>query len=208
MSAAPRTLAQAPTRPADYEALVAAREAAAGRMGRTGMWLAVIAETVFFAGLLFVVVAVRRTSTAWPPPDSPALDVPLLLGSSAALLASGVSMALALRAIRRGSRVGMGLLALLTTALGGFFVAGQWLQFQHIGGWQTGEGKFSILFNILSGFHALHAGIGMLLLLVLLLRALLGQFDAERHTFVAATTTWWAFVCLIWLPILAAVAVG
>jgi cytochrome c oxidase subunit 3 len=194
--------------PADFESLLATRAAAAGRMGRTGMVLAVIAETVFFAGLLFVTVAVRRTSTAWPPPGSPTLDGTLLLATSALLLGSGLTMVLGLRAIRRGSRAGLSIFVLLTALLGALFVAGQWAQFKHIGGWQTGEGQFTVLFNILSGFHALHAGIGLVLLAVLLVRTMLGQFDAERHVFVSTATTWWTFVCLIWLPILATVALG
>ncbi len=193
-------------RGSDYDSLLARRLAMAGRNGRTGMVLAVVAETVFFVSLIFLTLSVRRTATMWPPAGSPTLDVALLWRTSAALLLSMGTMGLAIRMIRRDRRIAMTGYVLLSSVLGALFVWGQWAQFQHIGGWQTGEGSFSVLFNIISGFHALHVSIGLGLMLVLMFRATLGQFDAERHVFVSVTATWWTFVCAIWLPLLAVVA--
>lgn len=195
----------------DVVELAAIQEARSARNGVYGMLMLVGAEVVFFVGLLWVAVWVRRSAPVWPPADAPALDWPLLLGNTAALLVSGGTMLAAQRAIRHGRRRAMIGWTTATLALGLAFMTGQWREFQHIGGWQA-DGSlgvtFRTLFNVLTGFHAAHVVVGALLLATVLLRALRGQFSAQRHVFVTAAALYWYLVAAVWLALLAALVVA
>lgn len=195
----------------DAVELAARQQARNGRNGVYGMLLLVGAEVVFFVGLIWVVLWVRRAAPVWPPADAPALDWPLLLANTAALLVSGGTMLLAQRAIRHGRRRAMLGWATATLALALAFVTGQWLEFQHIGGWQA-DGElgvtFRTLFNVLTGFHAAHVVVGAMLLATVLLRGLRGHFDAQRHVFVTAAALYWYLVAAVWLVLLAALVVA
>jgi len=191
-------------------ALAARQQARAGRNGVYGMVLLVGAEVVFFLGLVWVTLWVRRSAPVWPPVDAPALDWPLLMANTAALLASGGTMLAAQRAIQRGRRRPMAGWTAVTLVLAGLFMAGQWREFVHIGGWQadgTVGATFLTLFNVLTGFHAAHVAAGALLLCLVLFRAARGHFDAHNHVFVTAAALFWYLVAAVWLVLLAALVV-
>jgi heme/copper-type cytochrome/quinol oxidase subunit 3 len=87
--------------------------------------------------------------------------------------------------------------------LGGAFLAGQWLEFQRLGGWRPADGVYNMLFGTLAGLHGLHVVGGLALLAVVLYRAQCGQFSARRHLAVTAATYYWYFVVVVWLAMLA-----
>lgn len=191
----------------DVVELAALQRARAGRNGYYGMVLLVGAEVVFFIGLIWVAIAVRRSAPVWPPADAPTLDLPLLAGNTAALLASAGTMLAAQRATRAGRGRAMQAWTLATVALAATFMAGQWLEFQHIGGWRTDGARgvsFLTLFNVLTGFHAAHVAAGALLLVTVLVRALRGTLDAPRYAFVDGAALFWYLVAAVWLVLLAA----
>lgn len=187
----------------EYAELVEARRALAGANARLGLIFFLVAETVFFVGLIFVTLSVRRGSLAWPPAGAAAPDVGAVLFNTGVLLASGLTMLAGARAMKAGRRRAMATLTVATAALGSYFLWGQWREFQAMGGWQTGEGLYTTLFNVLSGFHGLHVVIGLLLICVVLVRTALGQFSPERHDFVRGAVWFWYLVSTVWLALLA-----
>jgi cytochrome c oxidase subunit 3 len=162
------------------------------------------AEAMFFLGLIFVVLEVRRTSVAWPPLDAPPLDWRLALANTAVLCVSAGTIRAARRAIGGDDRPALVRWLAATLALGVVFVAGQGLEFQRLGGWRPGEGLYRSLFDTLVGLHAAHVLAGIALLAVVLARARVGQFSATRHVAVRAAELYWYFVALAWLALLAA----
>src|SRR5918996_2772124 len=70
-------------------------------------WLAVLmflgAEAMFFAGLIGAYIVFRVGSSVWPPPFQPRLPVGVTGVNTLILLASAVTMDMALRAVRNGA---------------------------------------------------------------------------------------------------------
>ncbi len=104
----------------------------------------------------------------------------------------------AIVAIRRGSRSGL-MAGLIATMLLG-------ITFLVITGWEWAivpfrpwSHAYGSIFYTLTGFHALHVLIGILIMFVLLLRARRRRFSAERHLAVEVGGLYWHFVDLVWL---------
>jgi len=166
------------------------------------------AEAMFFLGLVFVALSLRRQSGAWPPAGSPPADLGLLALNTAVLLASGVTMLAARRAVARADGGGLVRWLAVTVTLGAAFLAGQVAAFARLGGWRPAEGMYRTLFDVVSGLHGLHVLAGLVLLGVVLGRARLGQFSGGRHVAVVAAAWYWTFVAAVWLVLLAALVLG
>lgn len=167
------------------------------------MRLAIIAEAMFFAGLVASAWQIRRQATTWPPPGVPLPDRTLLIANTTALLISAGTVWAALRSLGRG-HVRAGLVWLgVTIGLGVAFLVGQWREFVHMGGWLAGEDMFTPLFNILSGFHGLHVVAGLVLLGIALSQGLSGRFDAGSHLWARVSAWFWWLVAAVWLVLLA-----
>lgn len=188
----------------EYADLVQARRAMDGANVRLGLVFFLIAEAVFFVGLIFVALSVRRDALAWPPPGATAPDVAALLVNTGVILISGLTMLAGARAMRAGRVRRLGAWTAVTAALGVAFLSGQWTEFQAMGGWRTGDGLYNTLFNVVSALHGAHVILGLLLLGVVLFRAGLGSLSDERHDFVRGAAWFWYLVSTVWLALLAA----
>ena len=51
----------------------------------------------------------------------------------------------------------------------------------------------------MTGFHGAHVLGGLVLLLLILYRASMGQFSPQHHVGVAAVTLYWHFVDVVWI---------
>jgi cytochrome c oxidase subunit 3 len=60
------------------------------------------------------------------------------------------------------------------------------------------------VFFALMGFHALHLLAGMVILVICLIRAGLGDFTPSRHEAVTLGAWFWTFVVVVWLVLFAA----
>lgn len=204
----PGPLGHLPRRPTpppgvDTAAMAEAYAAARAGNGRLAMRLAIAAEALFFAGLVASTWQIRRVATVWPPAGAPLPDPVLLAANTAALLASAVTVWLGVRAIAADRvRAGLAWLA-ATAALGGAFLVGQWREFVHMGGWQSGTDLFAPLFNILSGFHGAHVVAGLVLLAITLARGLGGGLSSDAHLVARLSMWFWWLVAAVWLVLLA-----
>lgn len=61
------------------------------------------------------------------------------------------------------------------------------------------SGIYGSTFFMLTGFHAAHVTIGLLMLLVILVRCLKGHFQPEHHFAFEAASWYWHFVDVVWL---------
>jgi cytochrome c oxidase subunit 3 len=55
------------------------------------------------------------------------------------------------------------------------------------------------LFYMMTGFHALHVLSGVILLLIVFLKARKGQFDENRNWPVEGAAVYWHFVDVVWI---------
>ncbi len=170
---------------------------------RLAVLMFLAAEAMFFAGLIGAFLVFRLGSTAWPPPFQPRLPVAVTGFNTVILLLSGVTMRLALRAIRLGTVEKLVRYLLATMLLGGLFLSIQgyeWVRLVQFG-LTVSSGIYGATFYTLIGCHGLHVLGALLWLVVVLIQARNGRFTGQRHTGVETCTMYWTFVVGLW-PIL------
>jgi cytochrome c oxidase subunit I+III len=173
---------------------------ASGRrsVGWWGMAGAVATESAFFGYLLFSYFYLASQSVNPWPSVPPELRLPAL--NTAILLSSSVAMVWAERSVRAGratrSRVGLG----LTIALGVLFLSLQVVEYTRRS-LSPAHDAYGSLFYTITGFHGAHVLVGLIMLVVVLVRALRGHFSAERHEAVSNVAMYWHFVDTVWLAV-------
>ena len=178
-----------------------------------GMWIFLITEILFFGGM-FACYVVYRTAypDAWHA-GSATLDVRLGAINTAVLIASSLTMALAVHAAQIGRKTPLVVFLVLTIALGGIFLGIKAVEYHHK--WQDnlipgpafdfhghGGGSVQLFFALyfaLTGMHALHMVIGIGLLSNLVRQSLAGRFDAAYNTPVEMVGLYWHFVDIVWI---------
>ena len=170
-------------------------------------WVAVLvfigAEIMFFAGLIGAFLVFRLGSPIWPPPFQPRLPVGITGANTLILVASAVTMHLALRSVRADALNRLIRMLGATAALGGLFLLIQgfeWARLLHFG-LTLSSSVYGGLFYTLIGFHALHVIAALVWLLVVLLQAQRGRFLRQRHEGLQTCTMYWTFVVALW-PVL------
>ena len=170
---------------------------------RLAVLMFLAAEAMFFAGLIGAFLVFRLGSTTWPPPFQPRLPVAVTGINTVILLVSGLTMRLALRAIRLGTVEKLVRYLLATMLLGGLFLSIQgyeWLRLIEFG-LTVSSGIYGATFYTLIGIHGLHVLGAVLWLAVVLIQARRKRFTAEDHTGVEICAMYWTFVVALW-PIL------
>ena len=169
--------------------------------GVLGMMIFVIAELMFFAGLIsaYIIAQPSAAMVGWPPPGQPRLPVEHTAINTAVLLLSGVALFLAHRAYsRKPDKARVPLAA--SILLGAFFVVSQGMEWVAL----IGEGltmtssTHAAFFYLIVGVHGLHAVAALLVLAMVMIRLM--RRTLEAPTFWAAQVFWY-FVVGLW-PIL------
>src|ERR671930_1468197 len=184
----------------------------------SGMWAAILfisSETMFFGALFTTYFFLRGRVPAWEPVfqrcveecEKPTwnaithiggLAIPLVAINTIALLASSVTMQLAVNAIKRGDREGLRNWLIPTIVLGVLFLIGQGYEYTKLG-FLPRDGIFAGVFFTLTGFHGAHVTGGVVMNTIVLFRTLKGQFSARRHLAVEAASIYWHFVDVVWI---------
>ena len=178
-----------------------------------GMWLFLVTEVMFFGGLFMAYLLYR----VWYPEAwaEGSLDLDIVLGgiNTAVLIASSLTMALAVRAAQTGFPRATVTWLLLTMALGLTFLVIKFFEYEHK--WELRhvpglnfayEGPhaqhvqifFSLYFS-LTGLHALHMLIGFGLLSVIAWMAHKRRFSPDWYTPVEMSGLYWHFVDIVWI---------
>src|SRR3954447_17805631 len=140
-----------------------------------GMWVFLVTEVRFFAGLFFAYIVSRRMyPIAW---DSSSQELNVILGgiNTAVLICSSLTMVLAVRAAQVGSRAGQIVNLILTIIFGSTFLVIKYFEYAakfehhlvpgpHFGPTPAlpfGSEIFFSLYFIMTGIHALHMVIGI-----------------------------------------------
>jgi len=194
-----------------YQAFVAHfwnRPGEAGKF-RWGMILFLFTE-LFTFGSGFVYYFFIRVGT-WPPGELPHLLNSLVAINTVVLVASSFTLHFAHVALRAGNRRRFRNLLGVTLGLGVVFVAGQayeYFEFVVNEGLGLASGPFYSAFFGLTGLHGLHVLLGVVLIGILFVRGLLGQYSADRHTSVSTVSMYWHFVDAVWIFLVTALYVG
>ncbi len=165
--------------------------------GLLGMLIFIVAEVMFFAGLMsaFTIVRAGALPGMWPPPNQPRLPAEATAFNTAVLMVSGISLVYAQWLYKSGKRAFAP--ALVATVLGAAFLALQgreWLMLLSQGLTLTSSPMGSF-FYLLVGLHAVHAlaAIGVLAVVTKKL-----QRGIVTNGFFYAAQALWYFVVLMW----------
>ena len=163
----------------------------------------------FSAG--FVYFFFIRAGASWPPGELPPLVGSLVLVNTGILLVSSVTLHFAHEAIRDNKRGRfLGLLG-LTLLLGVVFIGGQVYEYYEFivhERFTLTTGIFGSAFYGLTGLHGLHVSMGAVLLGIVFVRGLMGQYSADRHVSVTTASMYWHFVDAIWVLLVVVLYVG
>ncbi len=177
--------------------------------GRVGMLCFLCSEASFFAVFVVAYLFYVGKSATGPTPGA-VLDLGLVGVNTACLLASSVTIGLAIRAVRRDrGRAFVGWWA-STALLGVEFLAGtavEWHRLLRTDGLTIATNLFGTSFYSLVGFHAAHVTAGVLAIAVVLALAAAGKVrrrDAER---LELLSWYWHFVDGVWIVVFTSVYV-
>ena len=168
--------------------------------GLFGMGIFVIAEVMFFAGMISAFLIVKAAASEWPPLGQPRLPIEETAINSLALLVSGFFLILAHRAFHRGDREGMRRPLWLTLFLGGFFVLFQGVEWVALlgQGLTLTSSSLGSFFYLVVGVHGIHAVAALVLLGVATVRLRSGWLSPGMF---GAAEALWFFVVAVW-PVL------
>ena len=163
------------------------------------LWVGIASIVMMFAGLTSAYV-VKSSQGGWVE-----VQMPLAFWySTAAILASSVTIQMALRAFKQRSMQQYRTLVGITFALGIAFVVLQWIGFNWL--WDhgvtfKGAGAGQFLY-IIAGLHALHVIGGIVVLLVMLLKAFFSKTRNYNSVPVEIASNYWHFVDALWIYLL------
>ena len=169
---------------------------------KLAMWLFLASDCLLFGALISTYVLYRGASVVGPYPAD-VFDIPYTSVSSFVLLASSLTMVLALSAIQRGDGPRMRVWLLATALLGLTFVGGQVYEFTTFAdeGLTLSTNVFSTSFYVLTGFHGAHVTVGILMLLTVVGLSFGGRITQERSETVEIVGLYWHFVDIVWIVI-------
>jgi cytochrome c oxidase subunit 3 len=173
--------------------------------GMAGMVLFIASEIMLFGGMFAGYFFVRNQAADWPPADiETTVGKGLGVMLTVFLISSSLTAHAGIIALKKGNLNLFKLGLVLTLCLGGVFIGGQIYEWLHLmdEGLNASSGTYGATFFLITGFHGSHVIVGLLMLLVVLLRAFWGDFTPSRHLFADAAVLYWHFVDVIWIFVL------
>jgi cytochrome c oxidase subunit 3 len=185
--------------------------------GNFGMWVFLVTEIMFFGGLFGAYIVYRSLYLPAFEIGSRLLKVNFGAANTAVLIASSLTMALAIYAAHINKKNLQVLFLLLTMLLGGIFLfvkfAFEWTADYHehlIPGFgfvvrpEWGAAGYHVpmffcFYFFMTGLHALHMIIGFGILAVLVVMAWRGRFNSEYYAPLESTGLYWHFVDIVWI---------
>jgi len=183
-----------------------------------GMWVFLVTGIMFFGGAFCCYAAYRARYLSAFEAGSRLLDIKLGATNTAVLIASSLTMALAVHAGQKGRRKALVTFLLLTMVLGATFLGIKYMEYAHK--WENflvpgirfsphlvlpsgvtlpNLQLFFCFYFAMTGLHALHMIIGLGLLAFLAGKAWRGRFSSDYFTPVEVSGLYWHFVDIVWI---------
>lgn len=186
----------------------AAETRALAQRRRFGMWLFLASLAMLFGGCLVGFIVIRSRAPEWPPAGSPALPPAFWLSTVLLAIVSGL-LVLAERAAGSSRNARLTRLLTATSVLGIAFVLSQVSAWARLAAASELPQNSLYLFGVyvLSFLHVLHVIGGLIPLVWVTLRSKAGRYTATDHEAVIDVAMYWHFLGVVWLGILAVLAV-
>jgi cytochrome c oxidase subunit 3 len=172
-----------------------------------GIFLFIGSEIMLFGSFFTVYFFDRVVNNTHPwPPIDPNTGNPferpwfLALINTLILVTSSFTMHWATVSIKRNQRSGFQSGMVLTILLGLTFLLTQVIEYHRLG-FNTSDTSFAATFFGLTGLHACHVFIGLVILAVMAVRAFRGHFSPEHHHGIEVGGIYWHFVDVMWIVV-------
>jgi len=163
------------------------------------LWVAIGSILMMFAGLTSAYI-VKRSQASWLM-----IEIPMMFWySTATILASSVTVQLALKALKKREMINYKRLLVVTAVLGVLFIVLQIAGFRQFAAQDirlVGAGSnasYSFLLAI-SGLHGIHVLGGVVALAVTVIRALKSSIKSYSTVPLEIVATYWHFVDALWI---------
>ncbi len=178
---------------------------------RIGMWLFLYTEIMLFGGLFVLYGAYYRIHAVEFIGTGQELDMVLGCVNTVILLVSSFFVAASVTAVRRNSTKGAMAFLAGAVLLGGLFLLNKYFEWGHkfhlgiypgspgLGESPPGRIVFYGLYFTITGLHAFHIVMGMVLLIVCIAMTGLGRIQKERFLLLENCGLYWHLVDLIWI---------
>lgn len=178
---------------------------------KLGMWLFIFTELLLFGGLFLVYAVYRELYSEDFHYAAMQLNVVFGTVNTVILLTSSMTVAMSITAIQKGNRTLCMWLILLTIVMAFAFLVNKYfewgIKFEHhiypgsslMFQFKHGVILFFGLYFFMTGLHAFHVIVGMILLTVIFFRVKNGHITAERNVLLENGGLYWHLVDLIWI---------
>ncbi len=165
-----------------------------------GMLLFIISEVMIFGAFFTAYFFIRIASGEPWPAHGTHLPEGVAGFNTAILVSSSFTLHWAETSIKRGNRFGLKAGILTTFLLGCTFLFIQINEYANIGFAPQDHAQQSIFYS-LTGLHGAHVFIGLVLLLIVTIRAFRGHYSPEEHRGVDIPGIYWHFVDIMWIVV-------
>jgi heme/copper-type cytochrome/quinol oxidase subunit 3 len=168
-----------------------------------GLLIFLASWSMLFAAGLFAYGALRLVARHWPPDGVARMPATLPALGILTLVAASAAMQLGLWRIERGRPLELSA-ALILALLFGLLFLGLQVVFWHrldLAGIHWRDDPYGAVLFGMTALEALHVGLGVGAVGVLLSRSIDGRYSAPRHLPVRLWTQYWHFLGAMWLVI-------
>lgn len=163
-----------------------------------GMLLFIISEIMVFGAFFTAYFFIRVVDGNPWPAEGTELPKAIAGVNTAILLSSSITLHWALEAIKRGNRNAFKAGMATTFLLGATFLFIQINEYVHIGFAPYDSAQASVFYG-LTGLHGAHVALGLMILLMVTVRAFRGHFSPQEHRGVEVPGIYWHFVDVMWV---------
>lgn len=166
---------------------------------KTMMKLVVGTEGMFFVALIMAFIYMAYNS-GFEPYEVSKLDIKTTGIFTIILFSSSFTYIMAEKKYEQGNIKSLKIWLIITILLGAIFLFGQGKEYiRLINENITMSGSvFGTSFYALTGFHGLHVFIGLIILCIVLVLTLIGDFNNSKSNVIGTVGIYWHFVDIVW----------
>jgi len=178
---------------------------------RIGMWLFIFTELFLFAGLFLVFAVYRYKYAEGFHLAAQELNVTVGTVNSIILLLSGMTMGISYVSIQKGEKKLTLMMLTITILLGIVFLVNKFFEWKlkFVHGLYPGSGElislsrgdvmFFGLYFFMTGLHALHLIVGLILISIVIWRVIKGRIHATKFALLENSGLYWHMIDLVWI---------
>ncbi|MBK9388885.1 MAG: cytochrome c oxidase subunit 3 family protein [Bacteroidetes bacterium] len=179
--------------------------------GKLGMWIFLFTELFLFGGLFLVYAVFRAKYSSDFHTAAAELNTYIGTLNTVFLLVSSMTVAMSITAIQKNQKNLAVLLIAITIILAGLFMLNKYFEWSHkfefkiypgsevLKNLPQGELLFFGLYYMMTGLHALHVMIGMILLTITIFKIRKGTVSQSHYLHLENSGLYWHLVDLIWI---------